>query len=306
MSAAKPNYSLWSRFRGHANDFLFRRLGLLNFFRVAITVEDSFGTPGDTLTTATLCREIKQRYPRIKINCLTPNPALLTHEPAIDTLNRPRGFLGISFAYWYDELNPARGQILNLLAPIMKRLGIADYRYKARVYLSDDELQWAQQQVAGLPRPIISINAMSREMVKVWPVENWRRLIPELTRLGTVTQLGDNKEPVFEGVTSWAGKLSMRQSMALLTQVQVHIGPDSFLMHAANGVDVPSVIIYGGSRSPICSGYSENANLYVDIECSPCWLHDSHGDQCPYAIKCMNMIPPETVLAAVKEKLPAT
>ncbi len=77
-------------------------------------------------------------------------------------------------------------------------------------------------------------------------------------------------------------------------------------MHAANGVDVPSVIIYGGSRPPGCLGYAENVNLYVDIECAPCWLHDSHGDKCPFAVKCMPMITPEMVLAAVKTKLEAS
>lgn len=295
--------NLATRIHWHLNNAMVRRLGVLNFFGATLTVEDAFGTPGDTLSTATLCREIKRRYPRLKLNCVTPNPTLLTHDPAIDSLNAPKSFWNLSFSYWYNELNPAKGTILNLLQPTMRRIGINDYTYKAHVYLTKEEIAAAKKRVEGLIPPLISINAMSRELVKVWPVENWRAIVPELAGIGSVIQLGDAKEPVFEGVTSWAGKLSMRESMALLTQVSLHIGPDSFLMHAANGVDVPCVIIYGGSRSPVCSGYAENANLYVDIECSPCWLHDSHGDTCPYAIKCMPMVTPAMVLAAVKSKL---
>jgi ADP-heptose:LPS heptosyltransferase len=295
--------SLATRIHWHLNHAMVQRLGVLNFLGATLTVEDAFGTPGDTLSTATLCREIKQHYPRLKLNCVTPNPALLTHDPAIDTLNAPKSFWRLAFSYWYNELNPAKGTILNLLQPTMRRIGINDYKYKARVYLTADEIAEAQKRVADLPRPIISINAISRELVKVWPVENWRVLVPELKRIGSVIQLGDAKEPPLEGVVSFAGKLSMRESMAMLTQVRLHIGPDSFLMHAANGVDVPCVVIYGGSRSPVCSGYAENTNLFVDLECSPCWIHDSHGESCPYAIKCMPMISPSTVLDAVKAKL---
>jgi ADP-heptose:LPS heptosyltransferase len=290
-----------SRFLWHANNFLTGRPGLMNFFGASLTVEDAFGTPGDTLLTAIVCREIKKRYRRLKINCVTPNPSLLIHDPNIDTLNQPQGFLAIRF--WYLDLIEAKDRTTNILRSTLGHLGITDYHYHARAYLTDQELETAKQRVAGLPLPIITINTMSREMVKVWPMENWRILVGELCRFASVVQLGDAKEPALEGVLSMAGKLSMRESMAVLAQASLHIGPDSFLMHAANGVDVTSIIIYGGSRPPGCLGYVENVNLYVDIECAPCWLHDSHGDTCPFAIKCMPMITPEMVLAAVKTKL---
>ena len=92
--------------------------------------------------------------------------------------------------------------------------------------------------------------------------------------------------------------------MAVLAQSRLHIGPVSFLMHAANGLNVPAVIIYGGRETPANSGYAENENLYTAIECSPCWIHDSRGQVCPRHIECMERITPEEVLAAVKRKLP--
>jgi ADP-heptose:LPS heptosyltransferase len=300
-SKSKSGYSLRQRFQGRANEIFLRRLAWLNFFGVTLTVEDVFGTPGDTLMTAIICHEIKKRYSRLKINCVTPNPSLLTHDPDIDSLNQPRSFWTIRFDYLRLLVDKARST--NVLQPTMERLGITDYNYRARVFLTDEELAVARQRVAGLRLPIITINAMSREMVKVWPLENWKALVPQLNQFASVVQVGDAREPALDGVLSLGGKLSMRESMAVLAQADLHIGPDSFLMHAANGVGVPSVIIYGGSRPPACLGYPDNTNLFVDIECSPCWLHDSHGDKCPYAIKCMPMITPESVLAAVKEKL---
>jgi ADP-heptose:LPS heptosyltransferase len=81
------------------------------------------------------------------------------------------------------------------------------------------------------------------------------------------------------------------------------MGVVSFLMHAANGVDVPAVIVYGGRETPANSGYRENINLYVKMECSPCWLHDSHGDRCTHDLECMRRITVEHVLAGCRELL---
>lgn len=293
--------AFWTKISSKIRDVLLPRPALLNFFAANLTIEDRFGSPGDTLMTAIFCREIKERYPRLKLNCLTRNPSLLTHDPYIDTINRPKNWLTIPF--WYLGLVNSKDAKTNALKPCMDELGIFDYNFHARVYLTEDEVGAAKRRLAPQTRPIITINVMSREMVKVWPIENWRILIGHLLQFASVVQLGDNTEPQMEGVLNLGGQLSMRESMAVLTQSSVHIGPDSFLMHAANGVDVPSVIIFGGSRTPALSGYAENVNLYVDIECSPCWLHDSRGDKCPFAVKCMPMVTPEMVLAAVKTQL---
>jgi ADP-heptose:LPS heptosyltransferase len=74
-------------------------------------------------------------------------------------------------------------------------------------------------------------------------------------------------------------------------------------MHVANGLDVPAVIVYGGRETPSNSGYRENINLYAKTACSPCWLHDSHGDVCPYDMECMKRITAAEVVAASREIL---
>jgi ADP-heptose:LPS heptosyltransferase len=289
------------KLRWHGNEFLIRRPQLLNFLGLAITVEDVFGTPGDTLLCGIICRELKRHYPRVRINCITPNPSLLDHDPDIEWLNAAPTFCSIKF--WYLGLVERRDRVTNVLKPTLDTLGIHSYLYQSRIYLTREEIGHAKSMVAHLRQPIVSVNVMSRQKVKVWPVQNWRTVIAQLARIATVVQLGDDTEPELEGAIRLAGKLSLRESAAVLSQAQLHIGPDSFLMHAANGVGVPAVIIYGGSRPPGCLGYPANINLSVNIECSPCWLHDSRGDCCPYEIKCMQMITPEAVFAAVEEKL---
>jgi ADP-heptose:LPS heptosyltransferase len=89
--------------------------------------------------------------------------------------------------------------------------------------------------------------------------------------------------------------------MAVLSHARAHVGPDSFLMHAANGLCVPAAIIFGGSRTPDNTGYSGNRNLYVPMTCGPCYIHQSRGQTCGYGVECMDRITVEQVYEAVLE-----
>jgi ADP-heptose:LPS heptosyltransferase len=294
---------LWEKIHWHANEFLIQHPAILAHLGISFTVVDAFGSPGDTLLTGTVCRELKKKHPHLKLNCVTPNPSLLELDPNIHSLNGPRTFWFIQF--WYLELIHNKDAVTNVLKPVMTKLGIRDYEYRAQVYLSTRELDAARQRLDGLRRPIVTINTTSREKVKTWPLNHWRKTVEHLHGLASVVQLGDNRELEIDGVLRLAGTLTMRESMAVLAQADLHVGPDSFLMHAANGVNVPAIIIYGGSRPPGCLGYADNINLAVQIECGPCWIHDSRGGECPYGVKCMGMITPEMVIEAVESKLEA-
>jgi ADP-heptose:LPS heptosyltransferase len=291
--------SLKERFFWHGNRLLLRNLWLLNFTGGRVTVVDQFSTPGDTLKAATISRIVKQRFPRLKLNLTTRNPDLVETDPAVDELNGPKGFCHVAFEYL--GLVDSRGEEGNVLAGTLGQVGIRNYDYQARVHLRSEEIEAARKRLGPVRRPVVSINVMSKELVKVWGLDSWRELVERLRMDFTLVQIGDGKEPVFPGVLSFAGKLTKRESMAMIAMARVHVGPDSFLMHAANGLDVPSVIIYGGSRPAGCLGYLGNRNLYVHLECSPCWLHTTKGENCTHEMKCMRMISVDQVHAAVLE-----
>jgi ADP-heptose:LPS heptosyltransferase len=163
------------------------------------------------------------------------------------------------------------------------------YEYKAAYYLSEEEKIWAKQEITKFEKPILAISTKSKEPVKNWPEANWLELIQNLKANFSTIQLGDDKEPTFEGVHRYAGKLSMRESAAIISKANYFIGPDSLLMHVANGVDIPSTIIFGGSRPVNCFGYSDNINLSSSTECSPCWIHKGY-EECQNDLICMNEI----------------
>ena len=284
---------LWSKYRWFQNSRLPSHLPSLNKKRKWLTVIDRLGAPGDALITANVIRCIKVKYMYLKINCITPHPELIRIDPNIDSINQPETFYSFDSTYW--ELIVRKEKSQNIIEHNMFRLWIDKCDYKAAFYLSEEEKVWAKKKTSQFDKPIVVICSKSKEPVKNWPQENWLELIQNLKANFSIIQLGDDKEPIFEGVHRYAGKLSMRESAAILSYASYFIGPDSLLMHIANGLNIPSTIIFGGSRPVNCFGYADNINLSITLECSPCWIH--HGyDECRNDLKCLNQISVSQVL----------
>ena len=276
-----------------------RHLDWLNRVGARFTVRDLYGAPGDTLLAAIVARQIKQHWPRLRLNFITKNPDLVQHDPHLSQINAAPGWLSLDF--WYYELQTTRDTRTNLLAPTFAALGLNNGAYRGKVYLTEAERVAAREKLAGLARPLIAFNTLSAQPVKNWPVAQWLKLIPELARRGTLVHLGDGREPALPQTKNFTGSLSKRESMALLAECDLFVGPVTFLMHAANGLDVPAVVIFGGSHTPANSGYAENINLYAELPCSGCWLSGHPGSECPNNLACMAAISPAAVLAAVDD-----
>ena len=280
-------FKVLSKFRWWRNSKLKDLLPALNKNHNQITVIDRLGAPGDALITANVIRCIKDNYPSLKVNCITPHPELIRLDPHIDTINQPETFYSFDSTYWELIVRKERSQ--NIIEHNMLKLGIDHYDYKAAFYLSEEEKIWAKQETSQSDKPILAICTKSKEPVKNWSEANWLKLIQNLKANFFIIQLGDDKEPSFKDTYRYAGKLSMRESAAILSTANYFIGPDSLLMHMANGLDIPSTIIFGGSRPVDCFGYSQNVNLSSTPQCSPCWIHEGY-ESCDHELKCMKEI----------------
>jgi hypothetical protein len=278
-----------------------RHLSWLNRARARFSVRDLYGAPGDTLLAAIVARQLKERWPGLRLNFITKNPDLVQYDPNFSQINAAPGCFGLDF--WYYDLQTRRDIQTNLLAPTFVALGLDEGEYRGCVYLTRAERAVAREKLAGLARPLIAVNTLSAQPVKNWPLAQWQALAPELARRGSLVHLGDGREPALPGTKSFTGKSSKRESMALLAECDLFVGPVTFLMHAANGLDVPAVVIFGGSHTPENSGYAANLNLYAELPCSGCWLTGHPGSECPHDLACMAAITPGTVLTAVDEML---
>ncbi len=268
---------LISKFRWWRNDRLSHSIQKLNSKGKWLTVVNRLGARGDTLITANVIRCIKNKYSNLKINCITPYPELIENDPEIDSLNQPETFY--SFDSSYFELIVRNEQNENVVEHNLLRLGIKEYEYKSSFYLLPRESDWARRQISELSKPLIAFSTRSKEEVKNWHVDNWTKAINELSKTFSIIHLGDNQEPMFRGVHRFAGKCTMRESAALLSHCSIFVGPDSLLMHMANGLDIKSIIIFGNARPVNCLGYSENINLIGNDAKNGSWIHHSPIDK---------------------------
>jgi len=305
MKLRESNFDkLGSNLRWHLNEWILRRLWVINASHGWLSVLDSFAAPGDTLLATTVCRTLKQHFPRLRLNLITQWPDLVRLDPCLDAVNATETYFTLRF--WYLETVTRKEVSTNVLMETLSKVGITRYNYHCRVHLDATERQAARARLAdesAIGRPILAFNTLSKEKVKNWPQASWTVLLQRLSEDFTLIHLGDDREPVFKFVVRFAGQLSMRESMAVLSHCKAFVGPDSFLMHAANGLDIPSVILFGGARPSACLGYSGNINLYMPMPCSPCWLHDSRGDVCPHDIECMRRISIDKVEEACRRLL---
>jgi ADP-heptose:LPS heptosyltransferase len=293
-------HKFWSKYRWLQNSRLPSLLPSLNRRKKWLTVIDRLGAPGDSIITSNVIRCIKEKYPELRINCITPHPELIRLDPNIDSINQPETFYSFDSTYW--ELIVRKEKSQNIIKHNLQRLGIEQYDYKANYYLSEEEKEWAKQEITKFDQPILAICTKSKEPVKNWPVTNWVELIKKLKSKFAIIQLGDDKEPPFEDIHRYAGKISIRESAAILSDASLFIGPDSLLMHIANGLDIPSTIIFGGSRPVGCFGYSENVNLSSAPECSPCWIHKGY-ENCSENLQCLHEISVTEVLSSLNRLL---
>lgn len=291
---------LWSKYRWRTNSRLRDHLPSINRRNRWITVIDRLGAPGDALITANIIRCIKNEYPKIKVNCITPNPELIQFDPSIDSINQRETFFSFDSTYW--ELIVRKEKKQNIVVHNLKRLRINQCDYKSKFYLSKKEKKWAKSELNDLTKPLIAINTRSKEAVKNWPIHYWIKFINSISQKFCIIQIGDDKEPELENVIRFAGKHTMRESASLLSQTDFFIGPDSLLMHVANGLEIKSIIIFGGSRPIDCFGYEGNINLHTTPSCSPCWIHDGY-EKCSFDVECMNNINVEKVLNALNSLL---
>lgn len=291
---------LWSKYRWLKNANLKNVIPILNKKNKWFTVIDRLGAPGDALITANVIRCIKEKHSHLKVNCITPHPELIQHDPSIDSINGKETFYSFDSTYW--ELIARKETKENIVSHSLKKLDIHEYHYKAHYYPTNAEIEWAKNLLTNCQNPLIAICTKSKESVKNWPLYNWNEIISKLSREYSIIQLGDKNEPKYDSILSFAGKCSMRESAALLSQASLFLGPDSLLMHIANGLKIKSIIIFGGSRPVECFGYNENTNLSSTPTCSPCWIHDGY-ETCTHMMKCMNNISKENVLDAVSSIL---
>lgn len=180
---------------------------------------------------------------------------------------------------------------------------------------------------AGLAnrRPLVGIHPSGGRRVKQWDVGRWavvaRRLQADfgatLLITGSEADRGLARElaaalPVapFDA----AGRLGLRQTMAVLASLDLFLSSDTGPMHMACAVDAPSVSVFGPS-DPVRyfsggSGRSGTRHVVVapDLWCAPCNLIRRPPDECegPDGPECLRLVTVDAVYAEAARVLRET
>ncbi len=194
---------------------------------------------------------------------------------------------------------------LNMLAG----LGLQGGSGRLQLRCSEEELAWAKERLPDDTWVAINPGA-TYGSAKRWFPERFAVVadsIAEEFSLRILIVGGPNEGSIAEEVTAnmrkqplnLAGKTSVRQLMALLSQCRLLVTNDSGPMHVAAAFGVPIVAIFGSTDHTTTSPLAPSCRIVRKAtECAPCLR-----TECPTDHRCMTAVSAADVLGAARSLL---
>ncbi len=179
---------------------------------------------------------------------------------------------------------------------------------RPRIFLSDEELEWAGKELAPLRdryEHIAALHPFATHPLKTWPMKTWLELAERLRQDGTGciwVGKGDGL-PETERHCSRVNQTDIRQLCALLASADAAVTGDSAPMHISCAVGTPVAALFGPTTEEWgffpCGEH--DIVLQKTLPCRPCSLHGS--GKCPRGQECLAGIPAGEAAAAVRKLL---
>ncbi|MDP6371291.1 MAG: glycosyltransferase family 9 protein, partial [Vicinamibacterales bacterium] len=167
------------------------------------------------------------------------------------------------------------GHIIDI---ILNRYRIPAIDHRCEMYFTDDEVAESVEacRAHGITGEYIVIEPNSSETwfsdLRTWPVERWQHIVDRIqaSRGYQVVQIGEAGRPALRNVINLSGEIPFRIAVLIMKRARVFLGLEGGLMHAANAVGVPSVIVWGGTTMPDFAAYREKHCVVCHyVECAP-------------------------------------
>ncbi len=266
---------------------------------------------GDDLLCTAVLHEARRRGRPLAM--MTARPELFRHNPdptrllpVDDDLAAGLRRLGSRVIKPYyvspDGSNPARDLLpgRHVIAEMCALAGLHG-KVALRPYLH----LTASERAGGrkFPRQIVihstGLNAAVPYPTKEWGAKRFTRLIQLIGHGVPLIQLGHRDDPALPVDLDLRGKTTLREAAAVLSQAELLVGLEGFLVHLARSVDCPAVVVMGGRAPAGVFGYAANRNLTHLPACGGCGLRLN----CPHGLACLEAITPEAVARAVQDGL---
>jgi hypothetical protein len=201
----------------------------------------------------------------------------------------------------FEWKNGGRGHIIDI---ILRTFEVSAVDHRCELYFSRAEEDEANAVLTrhGIGARFITVEPNSSAAwfgdLRAWPLDRWQAVVDTLLAQGIrVVQLGVEGAPSLRGVIDLSGRTSYRVAALIMKRSYLFLGLEGGLMHTANAVGVPAVVVWGGLTLPEFAGYAEmHTIVHRRVECAPCGLR---GD-CPYGRKCLTGVTVDDVLGHLR------
>ena len=222
---------------------------------------------------------------------------------------------------WYNRLlythwqKPEPGYAARFKASILKPLGISWQGNRPKIWLKDQELDWAKNYLAeqGVTKKniLITLDPSHKRITRRWPAEHFARLIQLATQkwpnIKFLLLYGPGEKELALTILSLSQAenfcvlpekmLSLREMAACIAHANLHLGNCSAPRHIAVAVNTPSLTILGATSGAWTYPSQEHEHIQLGLPCQPC-----NKNTCP-DIKCLKNLKPEAVLKAMEKRM---
>jgi heptosyltransferase-2 len=188
--------------------------------------------------------------------------------------------------------------------------------------LSSRDQEWAREYLtrSGDPQPpLMAIHPGGAKLVvpRRWPAHHFLRVAQWFIRAtgGTVVLTGGKDDEAFcnrlasdlgKGVVNTCGRLSVRETAAVLGRCDICLTNDTSAMHLAAAVDLPHIVVIFGPTDPhllVPKGHNIQY-LQASLPCVPCAgsVIGRDTQKCSQAIEgeCLRAVKPEQVIGVLE------
>jgi ADP-heptose:LPS heptosyltransferase len=252
---------------------------------------------GDNLFLSFLAREIKSVSPQTVVAVETRWPELFAENPFIDVVLSEK----VAIRYRKIRYVIERRTADHILDQMIRQLPFPIKKWDRTLDLYFGENEFSRLRLR-LPENYIVLNPQGKQSHsanrKEWGQDNFqavRDLLPDYE----FVQIGPRDTPLLENTFDFRAT-GIRESAFIIGRALTGVFLEGGLMHVANAVDRPCVIVYGGAVLPVVTGYEMHVNIFSRPCCSPCVTSHEKMNDCGPMI-CMQQIRPELVAEAVKQ-----
>jgi ADP-heptose:LPS heptosyltransferase len=194
---------------------------------------------------------------------------------------------------------------------LLKPLHVDGELTKIDFFISGQDRQKSQEILKQLgvkkDRPLVSISPVSRRNYKVWPAQNFALICDFLVEKyqaqilflwgpGEYHFIKAVKEKMKHSTLADYDIPTIRETVALLEMVDLHIGNDNGPMHFAISASKPTIAIFGRPNPLNWTPYHAKKHLYVEYD--PGCKKGCYYPKC--GLECINDLKVEKVIEAIK------